>query len=79
MSIIDMSDHFPAAQAESADEEEAFLQRYRRTRAIDAAIERLFERLERKGYRVLEVADRMQGMANDFIELARDDWEKSAL
>jgi hypothetical protein len=79
MSVIDMRGRFAAAQAESAEDDEAFWHEYRRDRAIDDATLRLIGRLERKGYPLLVVLDRIQGMASEMIQLARDGWEKSAL
>ena len=72
MTVIDMSDHFTEAQAESAEEDAAFLQRYRRTRAIDEAICRLIERLERKGYSPDEIVDSFRGFANPMVEIQND-------
>ncbi|MEH2501483.1 hypothetical protein V1290_000294 [Bradyrhizobium sp. AZCC 1578] len=67
MSVIDLRRQFQ----DRADEAEAIRQKGFRELAIDAAIVRLLERLERKGYSAHEIVDRFQGMANELGELAR--------
>jgi hypothetical protein len=66
MSVIDLRRQFK----ERADESQAIRQKGFRHLAIDAAIVRLLERLERKGYSAHEIVDRFQGMANELGELA---------
>ena len=44
---------------------------------MDRAIERLFQRLERKGYPAAEVIDRLRGWGNALAELARDSCESA--
>ena len=73
MSVIDLRSQFK----ERADESEAIRQKGFRELAIDAAIVRLLERLERKGYSTHEIVDRFQGMANELGELARMDCESA--
>jgi hypothetical protein len=67
MNVIDLRRQFE----ERADEAEATRRQGFRELAIDAAIVRLLERLERKGYSAHEIVDRFQGMANELSELAR--------
>jgi hypothetical protein len=72
MNVIDMSARFARVPPESAEDDEAFFREYRRTRAIDAAIERLIGRLARKGYSADEIIDRFQGTANALVEIRND-------